>query len=202
MGTAAAVAGAALAGWNLGRMVAEFFELDRAIGDATASLLGFGNNAAEVAGHKQDILNRAFRETGVVFTDYGAALKAIQQHHADFEASINTSTHRVEQGRSEIAKVRSDGRLAELQADLTSQNSTLKELSSTYGISERALGFLSREMAAADAETKKYNATLEAQARVIENIIAKQQTFIPLCRCSRRTSASPRRISSRPAPTR
>lgn len=75
LGTAGLIAGAALAGWKVGRLIADFFDLDEAIGNATAKLLGFGDVAAQEAGAKADVLARASKEAGHQITDLGVAMR-------------------------------------------------------------------------------------------------------------------------------
>ena len=72
--TAGLAAGAVMAGWKLGRMVAEFFELDQAIGSATAKLLGWGDLSAEVAGAQQDTINRAIENGAAATITYTEAI--------------------------------------------------------------------------------------------------------------------------------
>lgn len=57
LGSAGAALGAGIAGWKIGRAIADFFGLDEAIGNATAKLMGFGDMAAEVAGAKAEAFN-------------------------------------------------------------------------------------------------------------------------------------------------
>lgn len=64
LGTAGLAAGAALAGWSLGRTIADVLDLDEAIGDLTAKLLGFGDVAAEEAAAKTNTLAIASRLAG------------------------------------------------------------------------------------------------------------------------------------------
>jgi hypothetical protein len=57
LGSAGAALGAGYAGWQVGRMIADFFDLDTKIGNATAKLLGYGDVAAQEAGAGADALN-------------------------------------------------------------------------------------------------------------------------------------------------
>ena len=75
IGTAGLVAAAALGGWKIGRLVADFFDLDRGIGNATARLLGYGDVAGQVAGAKQDVMNLAIKRGADAAISYGDALK-------------------------------------------------------------------------------------------------------------------------------
>lgn len=64
LGTAGALVGTAVAAWSFGRMVAEFFDLDQAIADSTAALLGWGDVAAEEAAAGADAMARASAAVG------------------------------------------------------------------------------------------------------------------------------------------
>jgi hypothetical protein len=73
--TAGLTAGAALGGWKLGRLIAEFFELDKVIGNATAKLLGWGDLTGETAGAKQDVVTRAIERGASATITYAEALE-------------------------------------------------------------------------------------------------------------------------------
>src|SRR5688572_19549930 len=64
IGTASVTVGTAIAGWELGRAVAGWTNLDEVIANATASLLGWGDVAAQRAGAGMDVLNRATQIAG------------------------------------------------------------------------------------------------------------------------------------------
>lgn len=73
--TAGLAIGAGLGGWQLGRIIADFVGADEAISNATASLLGWGSAAAEVAGAKADVLARASEHAGAAITDLSEAMR-------------------------------------------------------------------------------------------------------------------------------
>ncbi|HVQ16968.1 MAG TPA: hypothetical protein VMS40_25370 [Vicinamibacterales bacterium] len=75
VGTASLVAAAALGGWEIGRTIAKFFELDTAIANTTARWLGYGDVVAETAGAKQDSINLAISHGAAVTTTYTEAVK-------------------------------------------------------------------------------------------------------------------------------
>ena len=62
LGTAGAVAGAALAGWKLGTWIGDVTGATQAIEDLTAAWMGLGEFAGETAAAKQDVINRAIAE--------------------------------------------------------------------------------------------------------------------------------------------
>jgi len=88
VGTASLAAGAALAGWELGRKIAEFGQLDTKIGEATAALLGWGDVAGEKAAAKAEMLAKASKEVGFRVTEVSTAM-AINQAAADATTAAN-----------------------------------------------------------------------------------------------------------------
>lgn len=92
LGTAGLVLGAGIAGWKVGRMIADFFGLDESIGKATASLLGYGDVAAQVAGAKQDSINLAIKRGADAAISYAEALRFnldwVKHHTEGLEKSI------------------------------------------------------------------------------------------------------------------
>lgn len=67
-------ASAAMAGWQVGRKAAEFFDLDTKIGESTAKLLGWGDAAGERAAAKADALAKASKAVGFQITDLSTAM--------------------------------------------------------------------------------------------------------------------------------
>lgn len=84
--TAGLLVGAAMAGWNIGRKIADLLGLDEAIANSTAKLMGWGDVAAQTAGAKADVLalaTKRLREmTGDAtrtVTDFSDAMRINQQ---------------------------------------------------------------------------------------------------------------------------
>lgn len=178
VGTAGLALAAGLGGWQIGRMVAEFFNLDQAIGNATAKLLGWGDVAGQVAGAKMDAIALAIKRGADATITFTEAIKFNTEWTQHQSESFNTSAHRVNLWQSEIAKVTADGQLKALTADMASQNSTMQELSDHYGISTRALEFLARETkTATDAQTLKTKAD-EAAVATMAKLTKAQQDHI------------------------
>lgn len=75
LGTAGAVLGTAYVSWKVGRAVAEFFDLDRVIGETTSTMLGWGSVASEVGGAKQDSINMAIRRGAEATIDFTEAIR-------------------------------------------------------------------------------------------------------------------------------
>lgn len=77
--------GALMEGWNLGRHIAEWTGTDKIIGDATATLLGWGDAAGQTAGAQADVLAKASANAGRSITDLSEAM-AINAEHAKTDA--------------------------------------------------------------------------------------------------------------------
>lgn len=92
--TAGLAAGAALGGWKLGRLIAEFFDLDKAIGSATAKMLGWGDLVGAEAGAKQDTINAAIRRGADATINYADAIsfntKKVQENQAALKEKVKT----------------------------------------------------------------------------------------------------------------
>jgi len=150
------------------------YDLDTAVRDASAKLLGWGDLAAETAAAKLMNLQRASEIAGRTITDVGEALRIVTKHNAETNQSFNTGAERVRQWTAEIARVESAGHLPTIRNELKNQTSTLKELSEHYGISTRALEYYTRttnesakaQKAWADEVRPKYAAIAEAQAEL------------------------------------
>lgn len=75
IGVAGLAIGAAVGGWQIGRIIAEWTGADQAISRATASLMGYGDVAAEIAGAKQDTINKAIHDGADENIKYAEAVK-------------------------------------------------------------------------------------------------------------------------------
>ncbi len=111
---AALVAGAAFAGWQIGRWIAQTFDLDTKIANLTARVLGFGDAAAQAAGAKQDTINLAIAKGAAATISYSEAIqfnrdkqaawamqydKSIAAQKAGIEAKVRLGELDVEEGK-------------------------------------------------------------------------------------------------------
>lgn len=156
IGTAGLAAGAALAGWQIGRAVADFFDLDKAISETTAALLGWGDVSAEVAGAQAD-LHARIMATGT----------SMEFYHSQAQLSANAT----KVWSDELSHVTD---LDQLTKDLDSQNFSLKELAVRYGVTVEALQFFQREQRNASEEAKKATAAEKEAADAIHTNNARK----------------------------
>jgi hypothetical protein len=106
LGSAGLVVGAALAGWNTGRAIAEFLGLDKAIADTTASLLGWGDLAGETAAAKMDTMSRASVNAGRAITDYDEAIRINNKSLKDRNETLEANAKAAKKAAEETAKAR------------------------------------------------------------------------------------------------
>ncbi len=174
--TGALTVAAAVAGWKLGRAISEFFELDKAIGDATARLLGFGDVAAQVAGSGADALAKASRTVGYEVHNLSDALAINAANMVPWRSQTQQSAEAIARWREELAKVSSGGDMPQLTKDLASQNFELKDLAARYHVTVEALQFLQRETAkASDIEAAAAERISQANARKLRDLGVQMQ---------------------------
>jgi hypothetical protein len=168
LGTAGAVAGAALAGWQVGRWIADITGADAAIGKLTASLLGFGDVAAQEAGAKADVLAQASKNAGRQITDMTEAIKINYDAVKGHTAAVDTAIHRQALWEQEIRKHRQE--LPAITAALENHTATTKQLEKQYGMTAEAIEYYvtktKAQTAAQDEATRKTEAAAAAQQKL------------------------------------
>jgi hypothetical protein len=192
LSSATLVASAAMAGWAIGRTVAEFFGLDKAIANTTARLIGWGNVAAQETGAKQDVINLAVKRGANAMITYASALEFNAKWFVEWQAKAKAMddvaarihapqelADQMAKWNSEIDKVRSAGSLPALIAGINSHVISVKELSASYRISEGAINLFKQRLAdeakahtTAKNETTKHKtelAQLTAEVRKVES---------------------------------
>jgi hypothetical protein len=180
LGVAGLAMGAGIAGWGIGRAISDFFGLDKAIGDATAKLLGWGDVAAMSAAARADVLAKASATAGHAITNLAEAMginQAAAQDAADAAKEYSDSMDRVNASalnaqdlakwNAEIETLKNEGVLPDLTADLNSHNFSLKTLADRYKISAEALALWAKE-AAESARIEESNSKKMAAARMAE----------------------------------
>ena len=88
--TAGLAAGAAMAGWQTGRAISEFFGLDDAIGKATASLLDW-NAASVTEAAKLDVITKAIANGAQSYITYADAIVFNQKAHDAWKGPIEAA---------------------------------------------------------------------------------------------------------------
>lgn len=166
LGTATTVTAAAFAGWTLGRIIAETFDLDTKIGNLAARILGLGDVAAETAGAKQDSINLAIQRGAAATVTYTEAIKfndewvrkrtgalrasaTVHQQTATTlsfaTAGFDTLTAKLKTAEGEIQRL-SAAQRADLSKALQAGVFDMKELATATGLSEDALKIFQRQV--------------------------------------------------------
>jgi hypothetical protein len=171
-GTAAAAAGALAAGWQIGTWINEWTGLSDAIGDATASVLGFGDAGLEATRAKIDLFARASNIAGREIRDVGQAMEIVKKENARLAETFNTGTERVAQWNREIAAHKGD--MPTITAELKNHSSTVAQLAQHYGISKEAIEHYTRTL---DASTKAQKAWADEARPRYEAIRVAQQAL-------------------------
>src|SRR5262245_27935115 len=166
MATAGTAVGAALAGWQIGRQIAELVSADEFFRKTGEGILFYKAALdAATAGAKQDVINRAVAAGADASIKYADALKVVDQVWRDHQVTVDTSTTRIANWEKELDKVRKAGHFEQLNAELNSQNFELKELQTRYDVSAGALNYLARQNKdAADAAREENDAVKALQA--------------------------------------
>lgn len=173
LGTAVAVAGAAVAGWNIGRWIANLTGADEKIASITARLMGWGDLHAQEAGAVADVLARASQNAGRAVTDMTEAIRINEAAVKATAEQYNTAAHRATAWDGELAKL--GARLPQLRAEIDSGNSTTAEMARHFTISERAVDFLTRQMALEETALKKSEAAAKAHAEATADLTERRQ---------------------------
>ncbi|MGE0450836.1 MAG: phage tail tape measure protein, partial [Vicinamibacterales bacterium] len=166
LGTATTVTAGAFAGWTLGRIIAETFDLDTKIGNLTAKILRLGDVQAETAGAKQDSINLAIQRGAAATVSYTEAIKfndewvrkrtdalragaTVQQQTVAglsfATAGFDTLTAKLKTAEGEIQRL-SAAQRDDLSKALQSGVFDMKELATATGVSEDALKIFQRQV--------------------------------------------------------
>lgn len=179
LGTAGLAVGAAIGGWKLGRAVADTLELDKAIADTTATLLGFGNVAQEEAAAKLDALAAASRRVGHDVKDMAEALAIGREAMRDLQikAAPAEALDQYKKFAAELAVLKSDGVLPALQKQIEDQRVSLADLARIYGISEGALQLFIRRLKEQKDAHDQLKASIAENHHWLEEFLAKQKAI-------------------------
>lgn len=183
MGSAGLALGVAYASWNIGRMIADFFDLDKKIANATASLLGYGNVAAETAGAKQDAVNLAIQRGATALADItdkqDAYTKAIEfnaqwvkNQNEGYKFLINSE----QAWQAELDKHAAS--LPGLKRDLDLHVLKINELAEKYGITQHAIELYRHELKETEDQEKRTAAIRKQVNEETDRAWATQQKWI------------------------
>jgi len=171
LGTAAAVVGTAMAGWQLGRWIGELTGLDGVIQSAAEQMLGWGDDA-EVAANRAEVLAKASATAGRTITDMTEAIKINYDAVKGHTAAVDTAIHRQALWEKEIRAHRDV--LPEISAALANHTATVQQLEKQYGMTAEAITFYvaktKDQTAAQDEATRKAEAAAAAQQKLKDSM--------------------------------
>ena len=171
LGTAAAVVGTAMAGWQLGRWIGELTGLDAAVQSAAETLFGWGDDA-EVAANRAEVLAKASATAGRTITDMTEAIKINYDAVKGHTAAVDTAIHRQALWEKEIRSHRDV--LPEITAALANHTATVQQLEKQYGMTAEAITFYvaktKDQTAAQDEATRKAEAAAAAQQKLKDSM--------------------------------
>jgi hypothetical protein len=167
LGTAGLAVGAAIAGWNIGRWIADILDLDTKIANLNGSIDAL---RAQEKGAGLDVLANASRLAGREITNMAEALRIVNKAHEDHNLVLNASKNPAgEAGRAyaamyaEIRGVRERGDLPELNRQLLSYDISLNTLTTRFGVHRETLEQYRATLQRAAAQDKEHAKILEEQ---------------------------------------
>lgn len=166
-GTSAAIAAAAVVGWNFGKWIDSWSGLSGAIESATKSLMGW-NTASQTAGAVQDTINRAIANGASATISYAEAIKFnadAMQRNIDGKVDYNK---RLEEARALVAGLTAE-QMKEIEAGLK-LNANKDEIIRKYHLNADALAVLSERTEAQAAADKKAAEEGEAAAKKLQEV--------------------------------
>lgn len=161
LSTAALGAGAAFAGWNIGRWIADVLDLDNKIAGLTSRLMGYGDLAAETAGAKQDVINRAIAAGAKETISYAQAITFLAERQKDLDAQYVVSGQRLADTQKSIRGLSEAKRDAIVRAK--ELGATEEQIHRVYGVSADVIKELVRQKEAASAASEKHKKKLEEE---------------------------------------
>lgn len=196
LGKASVVAGVAIGAWELGRAIAQVFDLDTKIANLTARLLGWGDVAAQTAGAKQDVINRAIALGAERTITYAAAVEFLTQKHREAlapVAAVQAAEKKLTDEREKHAslglaiaaaeqKVRDELKnsgfsVGELTKVMRQNEDAFKAWAEKHNLSAETLKFLEGQIKKTDEatkkakeETKKHTEELDKQRSALEQL--------------------------------
>jgi len=167
LGAAGLVVGTAISAWNLGRAIADLYDLDSLVDTTTADLRGWGNVAKEEAAAAAETLGRASRLAGQDITSMAEAVAILTVNEEARQRAFagGQGEDQLKKWMGEVELVVQSGSIRKLEADVKSHNFTMQQLSEWYHISVGSIQFFEREMEKHDKAQQDRNRRNEQQQR-------------------------------------
>lgn len=175
LATVGLAAGAAFAGWKVGRWIADLTGADEAIAHLTATLLGYGDVAAQTVGAKQDVINRAIAAGAAATISYTEAIRfniEAEQHRGDVYV---TSGQRLSDAQREVRNL--DAAVRDEIIRAKEAGATEEMLHRVYGISVEAIKALVHQKEIAIDAAEKLKKKHEEEAASLEKLNAQYRDY-------------------------
>jgi hypothetical protein len=164
LGTALSVAGAAMAGWNIGRWIAELTGADKAVADFASTLMGWGSVSQQTAEYQQELIAKAQKLDPTVRTA-AEAFKVLNDAAAAQAETFNTGADRLRTWTNDLNDANTDQ--AKLRAEIEAGNSTVAQMAKHYNVSAEAVQYLTREMGKETTARKEAEAAAKKQTEAM-----------------------------------
>lgn len=171
IGTAGAIAGAALTGWKIGSLIADVTNLDEAFGNLLSNLAGWGDIMTD-ADRRQSVMNQATDLGARNIHGYADAVKFLhEQTQKNIDANINWSDKLIAT-RAEVDHLTERQKIQIEVAQMA--GATTEQITNKFGISAQALKILADEQKNAADKTAEHNREIEKQ-----NALLHENRFDP-----------------------
>jgi len=169
LGTALSVAGAAMAGWKIGRWIADMTGADKAISDWAATMMGLPSLSEQTAGAIQDVIDKAVA-AGYAGNDYAGAIKFVTAAEKDRQATLISGAGLTATWTRELEQAR--GGAASLKQEIEAGNMTHEQMAAKYRVSVEAVKFLQKAVAEETKTRNESQAAIKAQGAAIDEMNA------------------------------
>lgn len=170
LASAGLVLGTGIAAWGITRAIMEFLDLDKSVEKAWRTLLGYGDAAAEVAGAKQDVINRAIANGAKETISYKDAIQfnidAVKKNadaHIDWSQKLSDAQREV---RNLTDAQKNDITIAQ------EAGASTEKLTNKFHISAEALKILAAQQRDAAAATDEHRQKMEALDKAYDKLMS------------------------------
>ena len=187
MGTAASVAAAAFVGWQIGKVIDDFTGLSGAVERATVKLMGW-SDAAQVAGAKQDVIQRAVKAGAASTITYAQAIEYNNRvdaiRIAQFDKSAAAQLKRIEaeqalgritleQANAQKAGIEAETQAATVRASRLKMTDALAASEKKFQEEVKATGYSQAELAKALAKDEEGFKAWAKQVQLSDSTMAR-----------------------------